>query len=188
VLLAVVTALAVGGGVAALVGDPNASGSSPRPASAVTVYEADGTRAPAVDPAAAAAFAAEASTILPGYKFDAGDSWGYTDKGGASYTRLSGTAPGLGSITVQVYRHFDASELRAAELPERDDPRAGTFWVGAQDKDLTSVYFQPVSGPEVWVGDYAPTTGGPAPALADVEDLAVKIAGLPIVKSIAGGN
>lgn len=183
---AAVAALAVAGGVALL--GSSASGSDEPPQTAAPMSQGDGTRPPAVDPATATAFDEQLSEIVEGYKFVADDSFDYTDPGGADYTRLTGTAPGLGGIAVSVYRHFDASELRAAELTETTDPALGTFWVGALDQDMTSVYFQPLSGPPIWVGEYASTTRGPAPALADVKTLAVKIAGLPSVKTIAEGK
>jgi hypothetical protein len=181
-------ALAAAGGVALVVGAPDASGGAPRPSTAVTVYKRDGTRAPAVDPDAAMAFERQLSELVPGYRFIADDSFDYSDKGGANYIRLTGTASGLGGIGVSVYRHFDASELRAADLTETREPSLGTFWVGALDQDMTSVYFQPVSGPPIWLGQYASTTRGPAPALADVKALAVKIASLPAVRAMAEGK
>jgi hypothetical protein len=186
--LATATALAAAAGVAFVVDAAGATGTVPQPTSAVTVYEADGRRAPAVDPIGAKAFEAEVAGIVPGHRFVADDSYDYADQGGASYVRLAGSVPGRGALSVSVYRYFDAAELRAARLTETSDPSVGTFWVGALDQDLTSVYFQPVSGSPIWLGAYAPTTSGPAPALAEVKDLAVKIAGLPAVTSLAEGS
>jgi hypothetical protein len=185
---AAATALAAAGGVALVVGAPGASGSAPRPSTAVTVYKGDGTRAPAVDPVTAKAFETQLSEVLPGYKLVADDSFDYTDKGGADYTRLTGTASGRGVISVSVYRYFDASELRAADLTETTEASVGTFWVGALDQDMTAVYFQPVNGSPIWLGQYASTTSGPAPALADVKALAVRVAGLPAVRAMAEGK
>jgi hypothetical protein len=183
---AAAAALAAIGGVAILVGAPSASGDAARVPTAVTVMQGDGTKAPAVDAAAAKVVEVQLSEIVPGYRFVADDSFHYSDEGGADYTRLSGTAPGLGGIGVSVYRHFDAAELRAAKLVQTSDPALGTFWVGALDRDLTSVYFQPLSGPPIWLGEHASSRDGPAPALDDVKALAVKIAGLPAVQALAG--
>lgn len=183
-----VVAIIAAGGAAIVVGASGASGGPPRSETAVTVFEGDGTRAPAVDAAAAKDFEEELSALVPGFRFVDDESFDYADRGGADYIRLTGNVPGLDRLAVSVYRHFDASELRAAKLTETSDPSSGTFWVGALDRDLTSVYFQPTTGTPVWVGEYALATSGPAPALTDVQALAVKIAGLPSVKAMARGE
>jgi hypothetical protein len=183
----VVLGLVASGGVAAAIGSGGGAGGDAGPTSAVTVHKADGRRAPAVDAATAKAFEAQVSSVIPGFRFAADDSYDHTEEEGADYTRVAGRAPGHGAISVSVYRRFDVSELRAAGLEEVSDP-SGTFWVGARDTDLTSVYFQPVAGPPIWVGEYAATTTGPAPELASVRDLAVRLVRLPVVKSMAEGS
>jgi hypothetical protein len=184
VVLTTGAALVAGGSVAAFIGTRDASGTPPRPTSDITVFQADGARAPAVARAAAAELERQMSQILPGYQLSVKGSYDYRD-GDASYVHVSGSAPGVGEVAISVYRKYDTSELRAAKLPERTVPQVGTFWVGAIEPELTSVYFQPTGGRLVWVGGYALTIAGPAPALAEVETFAARIAGLPAVTAIS---
>jgi hypothetical protein len=188
VLAGLAAAVLASGGIAMLASAPEASGVIAGPPSGPVVSQRGGTPARAVDPHIAHEFEGQLSAMVPGYRIVPEDSYDYADDGGASYARLTGRAQGFGAISVSVYRHFEASELRSAGLPESTDASAGTFWVGALDQDLTTVYFEPVDGPPIWVGASALTPSGPAPALAEVKALATRIAGLPVVTSIAEGD
>lgn len=74
-------------------------------------------------------------------------------------------ADGSGSsFGVVVYREFDRSELSALK---RIPVRSGEAWVGAEDVDLTSVYYYDETvGVGVWVSNSAPEGKAPQPAEA----------------------
>lgn len=157
----------------------------PAPTTEANVVAADGSRPPAVPQDVTQAFEAEMRGTLPGYRFNPGRSFENVQAGAANYLELVGSAPGLGSVTTTVYRHFDAAELRSAGLAETHDPSVGTFWVGALDADLTSVYFQSIDGSAIWLGVQSSSVGGPAAPLQVMKKLAISIADLPAVQTMA---
>ncbi|MGQ0679852.1 MAG: hypothetical protein ACT4OM_09410 [Actinomycetota bacterium] len=162
--------------------DP-ALGGKPPEASVVTAVGADGRQVPAVDTGDAKAFEAAMRVILPGYKFDPVASFENAPDG-ANYTELVGTAKTLGRVTATIYRYFDERELRSAGLTETNQPGVGTFWIGALDLDLTSVYFLPENGPAVWLGIQSTSVSGPATPLAVVKPLAIAVSAASAVRAM----
>lgn len=152
----------------------------------VTVAGADQRPFPPLEVGLAHALEAQMRGIVPGYRLNPVRSFENVQPDGANYVELVGTAPSLGSVTTTLYRHFDPSELRSAGLAETYDPSVGTFWVGALDDDLTSLYFQSDDGPAIWLGVQSSPGGGPATPLAVVKTLATGIVALPVVQSMAG--
>lgn len=83
-------------------------------------------------------------------------------------------------FVVTIYRNFQVGEL--ANLTHAAAHR-GVAWVGAEDADLTSIYYRSTSGVGVWVGYYAPD--GRVKSVASLTKLAARLAALPAVAAEA---
>jgi hypothetical protein len=139
-----------------------------------TVVPAAGVEVQAHRPAASG-LARAVSAALPAGASIRSES---TVKGGrADYEELSAVDDLGAQWGVTVYRSFDPSELDHLESTRS---ATGTTWIGAEDPDLTSIYFLNSStGVGVWIGHQ---NAGPNPvAPAALQVVAERLSTDPIV-------
>lgn len=98
----------------------------------------------------------------------------------SNYSDLDARRPDGSGYEVTIYKVFAASEL--ADLVKAP-AASGTAWIGATDRDLTSVYYRSADGVGLWVGSYSPL--GRPDSVSQLVDLAARVAALPSVKTQA---
>jgi hypothetical protein len=95
--------------------------------------------------------------------------------GDGSYDEIDLHGADNARFTLMLYREFDRTEVEAngTRLPAAQ----GTAWTGANDPDLTSIYFLGTNGVGMWIGSEKPG-GSPLPQ-ARLVDLAEAVAAIP---------
>jgi hypothetical protein len=94
-----------------------------------------------------------------GYQVDGGDSVRGATR---SLTNLTAKNIGDGVVTVTIYRIFDPRELTGAGLQSLSTA-SGTTWIGANDSELTAIYFLSSSGVGLHIASIERGVSGPVP-------------------------